>query len=222
MIKETTKAKVEFHERYWANVSNPGPSRPSSLPNLALKADGWVMMVAAKDFIKSLIKADPSARPTATEALNHPWLTQHQPSKEHDLSGGLRDNWSASSPLSSLADQKLKVTGAVRGARRRWRTTIKTVQASNRLKSFTSSRSTTPASSSQDADSDSDADTYHDTKDDDEEDEERVLGGGPEAQVVENEKADERKRERENSKEKKQDSDKKLNDLVNKVSAVEV
>lgn len=70
MVKETTQAKIEFHDRYWKNVS-----------------------VEAKDFIKSLLNPDPSKRPTAAEALNSSWLTTHEASAEHDLGVGLRDNF---------------------------------------------------------------------------------------------------------------------------------
>lgn len=48
LIRETTEAKIEFHERYWCHVSD-----------------------AAKDFVKTLLNPDPHKRPTAEEALNH-------------------------------------------------------------------------------------------------------------------------------------------------------
>ncbi|KAI0638956.1 kinase-like domain-containing protein [Trametes polyzona] len=69
LIRETTAAKIEFHERYWGNVS-----------------------AEAKDFVKSLLNPDPSKRPTAEEALKHKWLTDHSPSTEHDLTG-LREHF---------------------------------------------------------------------------------------------------------------------------------
>ncbi|KAJ3551283.1 hypothetical protein NM688_g4792 [Phlebia brevispora] len=68
LIRETTEAKVEFHERYWKNISQ-----------------------TAKDFIIALLNPDPAQRLTAEEALKHPWLTT-QASNEHDLTG-LRDNF---------------------------------------------------------------------------------------------------------------------------------
>ncbi|PFH46839.1 hypothetical protein AMATHDRAFT_68963 [Amanita thiersii Skay4041] len=70
LIRDTTEAKVEFHERYWKNVSS-----------------------LAKDFIRTLLNPDPSKRPSAAEALDHPWLTTHEPSTEHDLGAGLRENF---------------------------------------------------------------------------------------------------------------------------------
>jgi calcium/calmodulin-dependent protein kinase I len=70
LLKETTEGKVEFHERYWKNVSEE-----------------------AKTFIKTLLTPDPSKRPTATQALQIPWLTNRSPSTTHDLSTGLRDNF---------------------------------------------------------------------------------------------------------------------------------
>ncbi|TCD68607.1 hypothetical protein EIP91_010398 [Steccherinum ochraceum] len=69
LIRETTAANIEFHERYWKNVS-----------------------AEAKDFIKQLLSPDPAQRPTAEQALQNPWLTTHEANKEHDLTG-LRDNF---------------------------------------------------------------------------------------------------------------------------------
>ncbi|KAI0662387.1 Pkinase-domain-containing protein [Cubamyces menziesii] len=69
LIRETTEARVEFHERYWSNVSDE-----------------------AKDFVRSLLNPDPTKRPTAEEALKHKWLTDHTPSSEHDLTG-LREHF---------------------------------------------------------------------------------------------------------------------------------
>ncbi|TFK88532.1 Pkinase-domain-containing protein [Polyporus arcularius HHB13444] len=69
LIRETTEAKIEFHEKYWSNVSP-----------------------AAKDFVKTLLRSDPAKRPTAEEALKHEWLTSHTPSNEHDLTG-LREHF---------------------------------------------------------------------------------------------------------------------------------
>ncbi|KAF9235088.1 kinase-like domain-containing protein [Melanogaster broomeanus] len=72
MIRETTEAKIEFHERYWTKVSDE-----------------------AKIFIKLLLNPDPTKRPTAHEAYNHHWLTTHVASTEHDIGVGLRDNFNA-------------------------------------------------------------------------------------------------------------------------------
>ncbi|KAI0090048.1 kinase-like domain-containing protein [Irpex rosettiformis] len=69
LIRETTAAKIEFHERYWKNISQE-----------------------AKDFILALLDPDPSKRLTAEQALLHVWVTTHVPSSEYDLSG-LRDNF---------------------------------------------------------------------------------------------------------------------------------
>ncbi|OSX67884.1 hypothetical protein POSPLADRAFT_1072602 [Postia placenta MAD-698-R-SB12] len=90
LIRETTEAQVEFHERYWSN-----------------------------GFVRTLLNPDPAKRPTAAQALKHhvrpispsprptrtprspsipsltpaQWLTEHTPSTEHDLSG-LREQFS--------------------------------------------------------------------------------------------------------------------------------
>ncbi|KAJ3992005.1 CAMK/CAMK1 protein kinase [Lentinula boryana] len=70
LIRETTEAKIEFHDRYWKNVSPQ-----------------------AKTFIKRLLSPDPTHRPSAAEASQDPWFTTHEPSEEHDLSEGLRDHF---------------------------------------------------------------------------------------------------------------------------------
>ncbi|KAI0259297.1 kinase-like domain-containing protein [Gloeopeniophorella convolvens] len=69
LVRQTTEAKIAFHERYWKNVSEE-----------------------AKDFIRALLNPDPAVRLTAPQALNHSWLTTHAPSVDHDLSG-LRENF---------------------------------------------------------------------------------------------------------------------------------
>ncbi|KAF8436271.1 kinase-like domain-containing protein [Boletus edulis BED1] len=72
MIKETTEARIEFHERYWSKISDE-----------------------AKIFIKLLLNPDPTRRPTATEAYNNHWLTAHEASTEHDVAFGLREHFDA-------------------------------------------------------------------------------------------------------------------------------
>ncbi|KAG1781206.1 kinase-like domain-containing protein [Suillus placidus] len=72
MIRETTEANIEFHERFWSKISDE-----------------------AKTFIKLLLNLDPSQRPTAQQALNNHWLTTHKASTEHDVISGLRENFDA-------------------------------------------------------------------------------------------------------------------------------
>ncbi|PLW36179.1 hypothetical protein PCANC_03642 [Puccinia coronata f. sp. avenae] len=69
LIKETTRAKVEFHQRYWTNISQ-----------------------AAKEFILGLLKPNPDDRMTAEQALQHHWV-MGQIESEHDISDGLRKHW---------------------------------------------------------------------------------------------------------------------------------
>lgn len=52
LIEECRTGRIIFHERYWRDVSQD-----------------------AKDFILSLLNADPSKRVTSEEALKHQWLT---------------------------------------------------------------------------------------------------------------------------------------------------
>ena len=64
LIRETTEAKIEFHERYWKNISQEGALAGPVI---------WTLsdLLAAKDFILSLVIADPSKRLTADDALQH-------------------------------------------------------------------------------------------------------------------------------------------------------
>ncbi|KIJ15823.1 hypothetical protein PAXINDRAFT_168826 [Paxillus involutus ATCC 200175] len=89
MIRETTEAKTEFHERYWAKVSDE-----------------------AKIFIKQMLNPDPAQRPTAQKASNNHWLTTHDPSTDHDVGAGLRENFNA---------------------RKRWRSAINSARALHRF-----------------------------------------------------------------------------------------
>ncbi|EJD50102.1 Pkinase-domain-containing protein [Auricularia subglabra TFB-10046 SS5] len=70
LVRETTRGKIEFHERYWKNVNPKG-----------------------KDFIRSLLQVDPAKRPSASEALADAWLTTHEPANDVDLAAGLRENF---------------------------------------------------------------------------------------------------------------------------------
>ncbi|KAF9643650.1 Pkinase-domain-containing protein, partial [Thelephora ganbajun] len=69
LVRETMAAKIEFHNRYWRNVSQE-----------------------AKSFIRLLLNPDPTKRPTAASALADHWLTIHTPCAETDLPG-LRENF---------------------------------------------------------------------------------------------------------------------------------
>ncbi|KAG8975652.1 hypothetical protein FRB90_009466, partial [Tulasnella sp. 427] len=71
LIVETTAGRIEFHERFWKNVSGE-----------------------AKAFIMSLLQVDPNRRPTATQALQDKWLTEATAaSSEIDIGEGLRQNF---------------------------------------------------------------------------------------------------------------------------------
>ncbi|PWN46742.1 Pkinase-domain-containing protein [Violaceomyces palustris] len=69
---ETTRGKIEFHDRYWKNISQE-----------------------AKDFVKGCLTVDPSKRLTADQGLEHPWLSEHkdEAAATHDISVGLRENY---------------------------------------------------------------------------------------------------------------------------------
>lgn len=72
LAEETQRGKIEFHDRYWKNVS-----------------------AEAKDFVKACLKTDPLQRITADEAMKHPWLAETRDGTEasHDISIGLRENY---------------------------------------------------------------------------------------------------------------------------------
>ncbi|VDB85100.1 unnamed protein product [Peniophora sp. CBMAI 1063] len=67
LVRETTEAKIEFHDRYWKAVS-----------------------AEAKAFIRALLSPAPHSRPTASQALQHPWLASGGTDTQLD---GLRDNF---------------------------------------------------------------------------------------------------------------------------------
>ncbi|GAA5870460.1 hypothetical protein JCM8547_004038 [Rhodosporidiobolus lusitaniae] len=71
LIDECQAARIEFHDRYWKNIS-----------------------LDAKAFIRSLIQANPADRPTAEQALKHKWLVEAiEKEHAHDLGEGFRENW---------------------------------------------------------------------------------------------------------------------------------
>ncbi len=49
IVADTTRGRIEFHERYWKKISQE-----------------------AKNFISSLLRVNPIERPTASEALRDP------------------------------------------------------------------------------------------------------------------------------------------------------
>ena len=63
--------RVEFHKRYWSNISQE-----------------------CKDFIKMLLDPNPTKRGTAEEVLHHPWFTQGT-ATDHDLLADVRENFDA-------------------------------------------------------------------------------------------------------------------------------
>jgi len=81
LIEETVRARVVFHERYWKDISQD-----------------------AKNFIKSLLQSDPTYRPTATEALNHIWLTGKTANTTTDLLPAVKEGFNARRKLKHAID----------------------------------------------------------------------------------------------------------------------
>jgi calcium/calmodulin-dependent protein kinase I len=92
LIRETTQGKVRFHQRFWKHVS-----------------------MTARDFIERLLVVDPKQRMSASEALQHPWISGAAASAESDfdLSANIRENFNA---------------------RKKWQDTIRLVQVANKFK----------------------------------------------------------------------------------------
>ncbi|OCF32365.1 CAMK/CAMK1/CAMK1-CMK protein kinase [Kwoniella heveanensis CBS 569] len=106
LLREMTRGRITFHERYWSKVSN-----------------------TAKEFIKTLLVVDPKRRSSAAQALQHPWMTSGQAS-EYDLSSAVRENFEA---------------------KKKWKSAVMAIQASNRMRAASVSSRSTAASTSRSA-----------------------------------------------------------------------
>jgi len=100
IVAETARGRIEFHDRYWKNISQE-----------------------AKDFILSLLRTNPDERPTAAEASKAHWLTTHSPSTDHDISEGIRKNFSPTKQWQSAlfkvrAANRIGAAGALARERR--------------------------------------------------------------------------------------------------------
>jgi len=76
MLSQITNAHVEFHDRYWRNISQE-----------------------AKTFIRQLMNADPAKRLTAAEALKSPWITSNVAKDDYDLIEQVRANFNPRAKL---------------------------------------------------------------------------------------------------------------------------
>ncbi|KAK3806222.1 MAG: calcium/calmodulin-dependent protein kinase-like protein [Linnemannia elongata] len=94
LVAEIARCNVIFHQRYWKDVS-----------------------VEARDFIKCLLRAHPEKRLTATEALQHKWITT-ETGNNADLLDNVKEGFNA---------------------KRMFKKTIRAVAAANRLRSMTRS-----------------------------------------------------------------------------------
>jgi len=75
----------------------------------------------AKDFIRKCLTVEPSKRPTAAGALEHPFLAEELPGKETDLLPVVRKNFNARRTLHAAIDtiraiNKLREGGIMDGA----------------------------------------------------------------------------------------------------------
>ena len=67
LFRETMAAKIEFHDRYWKNVSQEGATTSRAI--LLFTTHTSAQKYLAKNFIKLLLNPDPTKRPTAAGAL---------------------------------------------------------------------------------------------------------------------------------------------------------
>ncbi|KAI8368381.1 kinase-like domain-containing protein [Choanephora cucurbitarum] len=77
LMDEITHARFEFHERYWRNIS-----------------------IEAKDFIRALLTLDDKKRLTATEAMQHKWMTTNS-ATDIDILDTVRTNFNPRRTLKS-------------------------------------------------------------------------------------------------------------------------
>ena len=141
LMRQTTEAKINFHDRYWNNVSDEGARLCTlNLDSLTLTQQHKT----AKGFIRALLNPDPTKRLTASEALSHPWLTSKaEPEQQQPDLSGLRENFDP---------------------RARWRNAIGAARAISRLGLVQRSRSKLMSSEEEDEDDDDDgegANTTH-------------------------------------------------------------
>jgi calcium/calmodulin-dependent protein kinase I len=71
LVRETARGRLEFHDRYWKDVSEEGKLWALVLELANLVSD-LLFPNLAKDFIRELVVIDPSKRLTAEQALHHP------------------------------------------------------------------------------------------------------------------------------------------------------
>ncbi|WVN87215.1 uncharacterized protein L203_102392 [Cryptococcus depauperatus CBS 7841] len=85
----------------------------------------------ARSFVRALLEADPKKRLSSTEALEHPWLTSGQ-ATDTDLSLAIRENFNA---------------------KHKWKSALRMIQATNRIRSVSRSQSTNSSIATPSADS---------------------------------------------------------------------
>ena len=84
VIWQTTEVRVDFHDRYWKNVSDEGmPGTNRGLWEWAYLT--FVPSITAKNFIRALLHPNPACQLTAEQALSHTRLTSFVAPMEHDL-----------------------------------------------------------------------------------------------------------------------------------------
>ncbi|KAH8547552.1 kinase-like domain-containing protein [Umbelopsis sp. PMI_123] len=76
LLNQITSAHVEFHDRYWRNISQE-----------------------AKTFIRELMNPSPEKRLTAAQALKSPWIASNTPKDDFDLIDQVRENFNPRAKL---------------------------------------------------------------------------------------------------------------------------
>jgi len=92
MLTQITNAHIEFHDRYWRNVSQEGIEKPEQCVHIMLCVSNHFFSIA-KTFIRDLMNPVPEKRLTATEALNSSWIASNAPRDDYDLIEQVRENF---------------------------------------------------------------------------------------------------------------------------------
>lgn len=120
LLDEIIHARYEFHDRYWHNISSE-----------------------ARDFINKLLSIDPRKRPTATEALNHRWMTTDA-ALDQDLLEQVRENFNPRQKLRS-AIRSVQALQRMRTGATAHRLSMKLTEQSINEESFSQKASSSPA-----------------------------------------------------------------------------
>ncbi|KAF9963849.1 hypothetical protein BGZ65_009613 [Modicella reniformis] len=128
LVAEIARCNVIFHERYWKmSLSKVGELLES-------------ISIEPRDFIKCLLRASPEKRLTATEALQHKWITTEM-GKDIDLLDNVKEGFNAKKMFR-------KAVGAIAAANRLRSMSRMSTDGGNSSTSASTSQLSSPTASS--------------------------------------------------------------------------